>query len=219
MPRGSRRSAPSSPCISRLRFDELEAGPGVLAAGIDEAGRGPLAGPLVAACVILPPGLDIEGVDDSKVLSGRARVRLEAVIRDRAAAVGIGMVEPGEIDALGMTRSVLLSFERAVSSSGLAAAVYLVDGLPVRGASFPARFVVRGDSRSLCIGAASIVAKVFRDRLMAEADATWPGYGFAANMGYGTPGHLAALRRLGPCPIHRMSFGPLDRIADLFGGA
>lgn len=218
MPRESRRSGPTRPSAEDLLgFDAREAGFCRHAAGIDEAGRGPLAGPLVACCVVLVPGLAIPGVDDSKVLTARARLELRGRILEGCLGFGIGLVEPREIDSLGMTRSVALSFERAAGSCTVEADVYLVDGRPVEGLPFDARFFVRGDSRSLSIAAASILAKVHRDSLMAEADRVWPGYGFACNSGYGTPAHLAALRKLGPCPIHRFSFAPVAETVDLFG--
>ncbi len=220
MPPESRRSGSTRPDRSSLLdFDSTAAGPGGRPGGIDEVGRGPLAGPLVASCVILPGGEDIPGVFDSKAVAPALRERLYDRILESCVSFGMGLVEPAEIDSLGMSRSVALSFERAVAGCPVAADVYLVDGLEIRGLPFPARFFVRGDSRSLSIAAASILAKVFRDRIMAAADLEWPGYGFACNSGYGTPFHLEALRRIGPCPIHRMSFGPVSRMLDLFGGA
>lgn len=186
-------------------------------AGIDEVGRGPLAGPLVACCAVLPPDASLPGVDDSKLVTPRERERLDVLIRRECSGLGLGVVQPLEIDTLGMGRCIRLAFERAVADCEASADVYLVDGDPVHPLSFRAEFLVRGDSRSLSIASASIVAKVYRDGLMREADARWPGYGFARNSGYGTPEHLRAIAELGPCPVHRLSFGPL-RSGDLFGG-
>jgi ribonuclease HII len=185
-------------------------------AGIDEVGRGPLAGPLVACCAVLHPDAALPGVDDSKLIPPRERGRLDAMIRRECAGLGLGVVQPLEIDTLGMGRCIRLAFERAVADCTAPADVYLVDGEPVHPLAFRAEFVVRGDSRSLSIASASIVAKVYRDGLMCAADDEWPGYGFARNSGYGTPEHLRAIASLGPCPIHRLSFGPL-RSRDLFG--
>jgi len=216
-PESRRRGSTRPSAEDLLGFDTREAGGSLLPAGIDEAGRGPLAGPLVACCVVLTPGLAIPGLDDSKALTPRARLEVRERILEGCLGFGIGLVEPREIDSLGMTRSVALSFERAAASC-TAADVYLIDGRPVEGLPFNVRFFVRGDSRSRSIAAASILAKVHRDSLMAEADRVWPGYGFADNSGYGTPAHLAALRELGPCPIHRFSFAPVAETVDLFGG-
>jgi ribonuclease HII len=119
------------------------------------------------------------------------------------------MVEPSELDRVGMAEAVRLSFLRAASSLNVTTDLFIIDGLPVRGLGIPAEFVVRGDSRSLSVAAAGIVAKVTRDRIMIEADALYPGYGFSTNMGYGTREHMTALGTLGPCPIHRRSFSPL----------
>ena len=183
-------------------------------AGIDEAGRGPLAGPLVACALHLPPGKDIPGVTDSKALTDRRRRTLLGSIMQEALGWGIGVVAPGEIDDAGMTAAVRLSFARAVEDLDPPAEIYLVDGNPVRDPGFPCRFLVRGDSRSLSIAAASIVAKVTRDDIMIEAHGRWPGYGFDTNKGYGTRPHVRALSELGPCPIHRMSFSPLREEGD-----
>lgn len=167
---------------------------------------------------MLPPGRDLPGVFDSKALSPSRRTALAGMILDACLGWGLGVVEASEIDSAGMSASVAASFERAAAACTAPADVYLIDGLEVRGLAVPARFFVKGDSRSLSIAAASILAKVHRDSVMALAESEWPGYGFARNSGYGTSEHLEALRRLGPCPIHRFSFGPVARSADLFGG-
>lgn len=177
---------------------------------MDEAGRGPLAGPLVACAVLLRSGAVLPGVNDSKRLSDRARRALVPRIMDACLLTGTGVVEAAEIDGMGMARAVAAAFERASAPVAASGCLFLVDGLPVRGFPHPAEFVTGGDGRSLSIAAASILAKVFRDDIMLEADRKWPGYGFAANKGYGSRSHLDAIRRLGPCPIHRMSFRPLS---------
>lgn len=180
-------------------------------AGIDEAGRGPLAGPLVAAAVAFPPGSDINGVDDSKKLSSAKREELYGRIAEIADAFSTGVVKPEEIDRLGMGFCVKLAFARAAENLGLRVDLFLVDGLPVRNLEFKAEFIVKGDSKSLSIAAASIIAKVSRDRMMLKAHKLYPEYGFDSNKGYGTRRHLEAIRRSGPCPIHRMSFSPMSR--------
>lgn len=206
-----------------LLFDRLARGGSRLLAGIDEAGRGPLAGPLVASAVVLPPdagagreGGPLAGVDDSKRLSDSARRRLLPAIMQAAAAVGVGWVGNAEIDRLGMAAACRLAFLRAHARLGVAVDLALVDGLPVSDLPFRCRFVVRGDSSSLSIACASVVAKVTRDDYMVRMDGVFPGYGFASHKGYGTAGHMEALRRLGPTPIHRRSFAPLrDRQLEL----
>lgn len=187
-------------------------------AGVDEAGRGPLAGPVVAAAVVLgqEDAFDAAGLDDSKKLSARRREEWHARLTGGGLpgvrwAVGIAAVE--EIDRLNILRSTHLAMERAVAGLGVPVAHCLVDGLPVPGFRWPHDGVVKGDSRSLSIAAASVVAKVTRDRIMAELAAEFPQYGFARHMGYGTPGHLDALRRHGPCRAHRRSFEPVAQLS------
>ncbi|MBI5833708.1 MAG: ribonuclease HII [Armatimonadetes bacterium] len=181
-----------------------------IVAGIDEAGRGPLAGPVVAAAVVLPPGLVIPGLTDSKKLDAAARDRLFDVIGESAQAVGVGRCEADEIDQLNILRATLTAMRRALDSLGLAVDAVLIDGnqrLP--GLACHQVTLVKGDSRSMSIAAASIVAKVTRDREMCRLDTSYPGYGFAGHKGYPAPSHLAALSELGPCPVHRRSFGPV----------
>jgi ribonuclease HII len=159
---------------------------------------------------VLPPEAGLEGVNDSKKLSPGRRRELYGIIIDTALSVATGSVEPGEIDEFGMSESVRLSFTRAESGLDVRPDITLIGGLPVKSLVGPGRmFFVRGDSRSLSIAAASIVAKVVRDGIMIKADSIYPGYGFARNKGYGTPAHFRALEHLGPSPIHRMSFSPL----------
>jgi ribonuclease HII len=177
-------------------------------AGVDEAGRGPWAGPVVAAAVVLDAAAVPPGVDDSKRLAPRRRAELFAALEARA-RIGVGMASVAEIDRLNVLRATLLAMRRAVDALGGAALYVLVDGDRVPPLPVAATAVVGGDRRSLSIAAASIVAKVTRDRLMAELDREFPGYGWRTNMGYGTPAHHAALRRLGPTPHHRRSFRPV----------
>lgn len=175
-------------------------------AGVDEAGRGPLAGPVVAAAVILPKDLAIPGVDDSKKLSEKRREQLYDEVCARAVAFGVGIVDHEAIDRLNILQATILAMHRAIDGLILPPKFLLVDGTTFRHELIPFRTVVDGDARSLTIAAASIVAKVTRDRLMRQYDVDFPAYGFARNKGYGTPEHLDAIKRLGYCPIHRRSF-------------
>jgi len=176
-------------------------------AGVDEAGRGPLAGPIVAAAVCLTR--PIRGLNDSKRLSAERREMLFAQIMDGTHDVGIGVVTPADIDRLGIQQANYLAMRRAVDAMPLPPDLLLVDGYFLPGMTMAVRRVVRGDRLSLSIAAASIVAKVTRDRYMCELDARYPQYGFARHKGYGVPEHLTALARFGPCPEHRHSFAPL----------
>lgn len=177
-------------------------------------GRGPLAGPLVAAAVVLPPDLDIPA-RDSKRLSDSRRRELAAEIGKAALGVGLGEVDNGELDSMGLIPSVELAFRRAASALDMEVGLYLIDGRPLKNLEFKAEFIVGGDDRSLSIACASIVAKVARDDMMIKADSLYPGYGFAAHKGYCTHAHLKALRSKGPCPIHRRSFNPLRELSQL----
>lgn len=179
-------------------------------AGIDEVGRGPLAGPVLAACVVLPPGFDLSGINDSKKLSERQRERAESRIRAEAVAVGIGSIEPEVIDRINILKATHEAMRLAYAQIIPLPDFVLIDGQPVRG--FPCadtQALVQGDARSVSIAAASIVAKVARDRLMRAYDLVYPEYGFAGHKGYGSARHLAALAAHGPCPIHRRSFAPV----------
>ena len=185
-----------------------------LVAGVDEAGRGPLAGPVVAAAVILPPGLSgqeswLHLLDDSKRLSPAQRGQAVAALECHALGVGVAGVEPEEIDRLGIGRATIQAMLAAVAALPLDPEYLLLDFVHLRDCDYRFETVVRGDSLSYSIAAASDVAKVTRDRWMEEADLRYPGYSFAQNKGYPTPKHLAQLRELGPCPIHRRSFGPV----------
>jgi ribonuclease HII len=181
-----------------------------LVAGVDEAGRGCLAGPVVAAAVVIPPGFAHPVLDDSKKLSA---VRREAIFAELAGdsrlVIGVGRAEVPEIDRLNILRASHLAMERAVRALPSLPGALLIDGLPVRPFPFEHQAVVGGDGLCLSIAAASVVAKVTRDRLMIEADGEFPGYGFARHKGYGTAAHLASLAALGPSPWHRRSFGPV----------
>ena len=195
-----------------------------LVAGVDEAGRGPLAGPVVAAAVILPPGLSgqepwLQLLDDSKRLSPAQRRQAVAALESHALGVGVAGVEPEEIDRLGIGRATIKAMLAAVAALPLDPGYLLLDFVHLRDCAYPFETVVRGDSLSYSIAAASDVAKVTRDRWMEEADLRYPGYSFAQHKGYPTPQHLAQLRELGPCPIHRRSFGPVrDAAGRLRGG-
>lgn len=175
-------------------------------AGVDEAGRGPLAGPVVAAAVVLPPGFTHPGVNDSKLLSARSREEMFAVVTAAAVCWAVGEASAAEIDRLNILRATLRAMERAVTALDLAPEYLLVDGREWPALLLPGETVVGGDGRVGCVAAASILAKVHRDRLMRGHHARWPVYGFDAHKGYATPAHLAALDAHGPCPIHRRSF-------------
>lgn len=184
-------------------------------AGVDEAGRGPLAGPVVVAAVVLDPSRPIDGLNDSKKLSEARRERLYPLIVERSLAHCVVVIEPEEIDRLNIFQATMAGMSRAVAGLALIATEALIDGnhlpkdLPCRG-----RAIVGGDALEPAISAASILAKVSRDRLMVAMEAQHPGYGFAVHKGYPTPAHLAALERLGPCREHRRSFAPVKRLLD-----
>ena len=191
------------------RGDTVDVVAGKLTAGVDEAGRGPLAGPVVAAAVILDPARPIPGLDDSKRLSPQRREALDAEIRARAAGWAIARVDVDVIDAINILEATMLAMRKAVARLDPAPERVLVDGNRCPDLPCPARAVVRGDAGVAAIGAASILAKVARDREMVEMDRHYPGYGFARHKGYGTRAHREALFRLGPSPIHRCSFAPV----------
>jgi len=174
--------------------------------GVDEAGRGPLAGPVCAAAVILPPHLEIPGLNDSKKLSDKRRRELMPVIKEQAIAYGIGMASHEEIDEINILQATFLAMERAIAQLNCKAEFALIDGNREKDFGIPVQTVVKGDSLSASIAAASVLAKVTRDDLMVEMAQAYPGYGFEIHKGYGTRTHYDALRELGPSPIHRMSF-------------
>ncbi len=175
-------------------------------AGVDEAGRGPLAGPVCAAAVILPDGLEIPGLDDSKKISAKKRDALFDLIKEKAAAYGIAFASETEIDELNILNATFLAMKRAVSQLGEEPSALIIDGNRAPGTGLPEFTLVKGDSKSMSVAAASILAKVTRDRLMDELDAKYPGYGFAVHKGYPTKAHYEAIGRLGASPVHRMSF-------------
>jgi ribonuclease HII len=177
--------------------------------GIDEAGRGPLAGPVVAAAVILDTQREVDGLADSKVLSAPRREVLAVQIRERAVAYAIAEATIEEIDTLNILQATLLAMRRAVERLSVVAEYALVDGNQMPRLPIPGRAIISGDATEQCISAASILAKTARDALMRTFDQQHPGYGFAQHMGYATPDHLSQLRKLGPCRLHRRSFAPV----------
>jgi ribonuclease HII len=181
----------------------------LLVCGVDEAGRGPWAGPVSAAAVILDPARLPKGINDSKQLNHATRERLFGEIIEVAVAYCVVMVDAGQIDAINILAATQLAMARAVAGLSIAPSLALIDGNRAPALVCPAVTIVKGDALSLSIAAASILAKVTRDRLMAQADLDFPGYGFAKHKGYGVPEHSAALSRLGPCPLHRLSFKPV----------
>lgn len=187
----------------------------VLLAGVDEAGRGPLAGPVCAAAVILDPRRPIDGLDDSKRLSPARRATLEPEIKSRSHAWAVGWASVAEIDRINILQASLLAMERAVAALDPQPLRALVDGNRLPDLGCAAEAIVGGDGLIPVIGAASILAKVARDRLMERLDLDYPGYGFARHKGYPTREHRAALLRLGPCPEHRCTFAP---VRALLGG-
>ncbi len=180
-----------------------------LVAGIDEAGRGPLAGPVVAAAVILDPSRPVAGLRDSKLLSARQRDRLAIEIRASALAWSVGEANVAEIDALNILQATMLAMRRAFEGLAIAPGEAWIDGNRCPELACAMRAIVKGDRDVAVISAASILAKTARDAMLDELDGRFPAYGFAHNRGYGTPEHLAALARHGPCPAHRRSFAPV----------
>lgn len=174
--------------------------------GVDEAGRGPLAGPVCAAAVILPANIDIPGLDDSKKLSDKRRRKLFPVIQEKALAYSIAFADHAEIDNINILQATFLAMERAINQLSVKPQMALIDGNREKDFGLPVRTVVHGDSLSASIAAASILAKVTRDDYMLNMAVQYPGYGFDVHKGYGTKAHYAALEKLGPCAIHRMTF-------------
>jgi ribonuclease HII len=201
----------SVPAWRRLaRAERKLAGETAVVAGVDEAGRGPLAGPVVAAAVILSPGGRWKGLQDSKLVAPELRQELFARVSTEARAFAWAVVGPRAIDFANIRNASLEAMRRAVHRLRIPPEVVLVDGRDrVPGVRCPQHAVIDGDARLLSVAAASILAKVVRDRIMDRLDRVWPLYGFARHKGYGTPEHLDALRRLGPCPLHRYSFTPV----------
>lgn len=181
-------------------------------AGIDEAGRGPLAGPVVAAAVVLPTRCRLSGIDDSKQLSEGERDRLYAAIFEQAVGVGIGSADVGEIDRFNILEATRLAMRRAINQLIPPPDYLLIDAVTLAGSKIPIRPIIKGDSLSLSIAAASIIAKVTRDRLMAKYHEMFPEYDFLSHKGYCTTGHLQRLARYGPCSIHRRTFMPVHEV-------
>ena len=174
--------------------------------GVDEAGRGPLAGPVCAAAVILPPHIEIPGLNDSKKLTDKRRRELYPVIMEKAVAYGIALASEGEIDSINILQATYLAMERALAQLSVRPDLALIDGNRAKDFGLPVRTVVQGDSLSASIAAASVLAKVTRDDLMLKLAEEYPQYGFEIHKGYGTKAHYEALRTYGPSPVHRMSF-------------
>jgi len=182
-------------------------------AGLDEVGRGPLFGPVVAAAVILPRGCELPGLTDSKKLSEKKRNELEPEIKANAVAWAIAAVDAETIDRINIRQASLLAMRRAVEQLLLSPDFLLIDGRDTIDWSCPQQAVIQGDAISFSIAAASVLAKVYRDRLLVELDSEYPGYGLAQHKGYGSPAHMAALARLGPTPMHRRSYQPVAQAA------
>ena len=187
-----------------------------LIAGVDEAGRGPLAGPVVAAAVIIAPDRRIKGLADSKVLTPEQREALFHVISERAVGVGVGIVDHETIDRINILQATKVAMAEALAQLTVRPDLVITDFVALRDLACPQKNLVDGDARCATVAAASIVAKVTRDRLMVEADQRFPVYGFARHKGYATPEHLAALDRWGPCPLHRRTFAGVWRQGELF---
>lgn len=203
-----------SPPADRLFWEKQARQKGLSpVAGLDEAGRGPLAGPVVAAAVILPPGEEFSPlVIDSKKLSARRREEVYAYLRGLdGIEIGVGRVDQTEIDRINILQATIRAMRAAFRKLPSLPAFLLVDGLSITGTKIPQRKLIRGEDRSVSIAAASIIAKVTRDRLMAIYDRAYPRYGFARHKGYGTRQHLRALEKYGPCPLHRRSFRPIKK--------
>ncbi len=177
-----------------------------LICGVDEAGRGPLAGPVCAAAVILPANIEIPGLNDSKKLSDKRRRELYPVIMEQAVAYGIGFADHSEIDEINILQATFLAMERAIHSLNIKPQLALIDGNRSKDFGIPVKTVVHGDSLSASIAAASVLAKVTRDDLMLKLAEEYPQYGFEVHKGYGTKAHYEALEKYGPCPVHRMTF-------------
>ena len=186
--------------------DELYASGVQIICGVDEAGRGPLAGPVCAAAVILPPHLEIPGLNDSKKLTDKRRRELYPLIKEKALAYGIAFADHKEIDEINILQATYLAMERALAQLSIKPDIALIDGNRAKDFGIPVKTVVKGDSLSANIAAASVLAKVTRDDVMLEMAESFPQYGFEVHKGYGTKAHYEALAECGPCPIHRMTF-------------
>lgn len=192
--------------LKAMRVYEEEYGQYNYICGIDEAGRGPLAGPVVAGAVILPADEEILYLNDSKKLSEKRREALYTEIMEKAVAVGVGIIGPERIDKINILRATYEAMRQAVSKLSVKPDILLNDAVTIPEVDIRQVPVIKGDAKSVSIAAASIIAKVTRDRMMAEYDEAMPGYGFGKHKGYGTKAHIESLKRLGPCPIHRRTF-------------
>lgn len=192
--------------LEQMKVYEKEYASFGLVCGIDEVGRGPLAGPVVAGAVILPLDCNILYINDSKKLSAKKREELYPIILEEAVSVGIGMVSPQRIDEINILQATYEAMREAIDKLSIKPDILLNDAVTIPGISIRQIPIVKGDAKSISIGAASIIAKVTRDRLMEEYDSILPEYGFASNKGYGTKAHIEALKAYGPTPIHRKSF-------------
>ncbi|EOT24019.1 ribonuclease HII [Eubacterium sp. 14-2] len=192
--------------IEKLRVYEKQYEKTGYVCGVDEVGRGPLAGPVVAGAVILPKDCRILYINDSKKLSGKKREELYEVIMEQALAVGIGMVSPARIDEINILQATYEAMRQAIQNLSLTPDILLNDAVTIPQVSIPQVPIIKGDAKSISIGAASIIAKVTRDRLMVEYDKIMPEYGFARNKGYGSGEHIQAIQTFGPSPIHRQTF-------------
>lgn len=188
-----------------IELEAFDSGFGTVC-GVDESGRGPLAGPVCAAAVILPRGAEIDGLNDSKKLTEKRREALYDVIIERAEHYGVAFADVEEIERLNILGATYIAMNRAIAALGVDVDLALIDGNRCEGIEHPCRTVVKGDSKSMSIAAASVIAKVTRDRYMRSLAENYPGYGFEKHKGYGTQAHYDAIRALGPCPEHRMSF-------------
>ena len=189
-----------------MKHFEREYGYAGVLCGIDEAGRGPLAGPVVAGAVILPKDCDILYLNDSKQLSEKKREELNDIILEKAVATGIGVISPERIDEINILQATYEAMRQAIGNLSVKPDLLLNDAVTIPKVEIPQVPIIKGDAKSISIAAASIIAKVYRDRLMAQYDDIFPGYGFAGNKGYGSQAHMDAIRTLGPTPIHRRSF-------------
>lgn len=213
-------ATPAAPSAANFDFERMAKASGFLRiAGVDEAGRGPLAGPISAAAVVLAHPLD--GLNDSKQLSEAQREALYEALLSGGHAIGAAMIPPRDLDRMGLQAANYRAMLDAVNQISPPPDFLLVDGFAIPGCAIPQERIIKGDARSISIAAASIVAKVTRDRVMRQLDAEYPEYGFAENKGYGTAAHLAALAQFGPCPAHRSSFAPVSGMVQgqLFGEA
>ena len=186
-------------------------------AGVDEVGRGPMFGPVVAAAVMLAPRCRLEGLNDSKKLTEKKRNELDVTIRANAVAWAIAAVDVETIERINIRRASLLAMKQAVSQLALTPDYLLIDGVDTIEFACPQQAVIQGDGTSFSIAAASVLAKVYRDRMLVELDAQFPGYGLASHKGYCCPAHLAALARLGPTPLHRRNWSPVAQTVLEFG--